>query len=107
MKKHLFIGGMVAAGFDPTGAYLLTVSHSGRGVFATASWERVARDSNLAYPDNGRAIGIGPLDGALISVSEIDYGTGQLRFSSPDGKLSFEYEEGTLTVTDAIGGNAL
>ena len=98
MKKHLFIGGLVAAGFDPTGAYLLAVSHSGRGVFETTSWVRVARDSNLAYPKNGYAIGIGPIDGVTILVSEIDYNTGQLQFSSPDGKWSFEYDEGTLTI---------
>ena len=101
MTKHLFIGGLVAAGFDPTGAYLLAVSHSGRGVFATTSWERVARDSHLAYPENGRAFGIGPIDGVSVPVSEIDYNTGHLRFSSPDGKLSFEYDEGALTITDA------
>jgi len=101
MTKHLFIGGLVAAGFDPTGAYLLTVSHSGRGVFAASSWERVARDSHLAYPEGGRASGIGPIDGVSISISEIDYKTGNLRFSSPDGKLSCEYEEGTLTISDA------
>jgi len=99
MTKHLIIGGLVAAGFDPSGAYLLTLSHSGRGVFATSSWERIARDTHLAYPENGRALGIGPIDGVSIPVREID-DTGQLHFSSPDGKLSFEYAEGTLTVTD-------
>ena len=57
---------VMAAGFDPTGAYLLAVSHSGCGVFATTSWGRVARDSDLAYPENGRAIGIGQIDGELI-----------------------------------------
>jgi len=31
MSKHLFVGGMVAAGFDKTGGYLLTISHSGWG----------------------------------------------------------------------------
>ena len=100
MTKHLFIGGLVAAGFDPTGAYLLVVSHSGRGVFAASSWERVARDSSLAYPEDGRAVGIGPIDGVSIPVKEKDYDTGMLRFSSPDGKTSFEYEDGTLTVSD-------
>ena len=103
MRKHLFIGGLVAAGFDPTGAYLLVVSHSGRGVFAAGSWERVARDSSLAYPENDRAVGIGPIDGVSVLVKEIDYKTGVLRFSSPDGKVFFEYEEGTLNVTDASG----
>jgi hypothetical protein len=79
----------------------LTISHSGRGVFDTATWERVARDSRLAYPENGRASGIGPIQAVSIPVHEIDYNTEQLRFSSPDGKLSFMYEEGTLTITDA------
>jgi hypothetical protein len=51
--KHLFVGGLVAMGFDATGQFLLTVSHSGRGVFAVGTWERVARDTELAYPDAG------------------------------------------------------
>ena len=101
MPKHLFIGGLVAAGFDSTGSYLLAVSHSGRGVFSTDSWELVARDSQLAYPEVGLARGIGPLDGGSVPVKEIDYDTGQLRFSSPDGRFSFEYEDGTLTITNA------
>jgi hypothetical protein len=99
VTKYLHVGGLVAAGFDPTGSYLLTVSHSGRGVFETTAWQRVARDYQLAYPENGHAIGIGPIDGVSVAVREIDYETEHLRFSSPDGKLSFEYEEGTLTIT--------
>src|SRR5215468_1022680 len=100
MTRHLLIGGLVAAGFGPTGAYLLVISHSGRGVFATSSWERVAWDSSQAYPEDGHAIGIGPIDGVSVLVKEKDYDTGVLRFSSPDGKLSLEYEDGTLTVAD-------
>lgn len=100
MLKHLHIGGLVAAGFDPAGAYLLTVSHSGLGVFSTVTWEQVARDEKLAYPTNGFAIGIGPIDGLSIPITEIDYGTGELRFSSPDGRNRFEYDSGTLTVTN-------
>jgi hypothetical protein len=101
MPKNLFIGGLIAAGFDPTGAYLLTVSHSGRGVFSTASWERVARDTAPAYPEAGVVTGIGPLDGVSVPVKEIDYDTGRLRFSSPDGRLSVQYEDGALTITNA------
>src|SRR5262245_21419165 len=100
MPKHLFIGGLVAAGFDSSGQYLLTVSHSGRGVFSTATWERVARDTALAYPEVGVAVGNGPLDGVSVPVREIDYATGLLRFASPDGRLSFDYEDGTLTITN-------
>ncbi len=99
MKKHLFIGGLVAAGFDPEGKYLLTVSHSGRGVFATGSWERVARDSALAYPESRHAVGIGPIAGLLVPVMEIDYDTEVLEFTSTDGTVSLRYEDGTLTVT--------
>lgn len=98
-EKHLNIGGLVAAGLDRTDAYLLTISHSGRSVFSTASWERLARDSELAYPEDGIAIGIGPIEGLRIPVAEIDYATGQLQFSSPDAKLNFFYQEGTLTIT--------
>ena len=99
MTKLLQIGGLVAAGFDSSGAYLLTVSHSGRGVYSTNSWERVARDTALAYPQEGLAVGIGPLEGSDVAVTEIDYNTGVLRFSSLDGSTSFEYDSGTLTIT--------
>ena len=65
------------------------------------SWDRVARDTAPAYPEAGQATGIGPLDGVAVPVKEIDYDTGRLRFSSPDGRFSFEYEDGTLTITNA------
>jgi hypothetical protein len=98
--KQLHIGGLVAAGFDPSGDYLLAVSHAGRGVFSTTTWERIARDSALAYPSDGHALGIGPIDGLSIPVTEINYDTGALRFSSPDGTCTFAYESGTLYVRD-------
>jgi hypothetical protein len=101
MKKHLFVGGLVAAGFDPSGQYLLTVSHAGRGVFRLGSWERVARDSELAYPEDGQAVGIGPMEGMVVPISELNYDTGELHFVSPDGKYKFDYEGGTITVTDS------
>src|SRR5215467_2264320 len=103
MMKHLFIGGLVAAGLDRTGVFLLAVSHSGRGVFSTTTWERVARDSEGAYPKDGYAIGIGPIQGERIPVTEMQHDTEELRFSSPDGRLSFQYNSGTLTVTDTNG----
>jgi hypothetical protein len=101
MKKFLFVGGLVAAGFDPAGQFLLTVSHAGRGVFKVGSWERVARDTALTYPENGRAIGIGPIEGMSLPVAKVDYKTGQLRFESPDRAYRLEYDSGTITITDA------
>lgn len=101
MKIHLFVGGLVAAGFDPSGQYLLTVSHAGRSVFSIGSWQRVARDSEPAYPENGHAVGIGPMEGMVVPISELNYDTGRLHFASPDGKCSFEYEEGAITVIEA------
>src|SRR5689334_17529198 len=59
----LHVGGLIAMGFDPSGEYLLTISHAGRGVFSTRTWERVARDSALAYPADGHGVGIGPIAG--------------------------------------------
>lgn len=98
MTKHLFVGGLVAAGFDASGKFLLTVSHAGRGVFAVGTWERVARDTALAYPDGGYAIGIGPIEGQKIKVKE-DY-EGVLKLSSPDGLFNLSYEEGAITITN-------
>ena len=34
-------------GLDESGQYLLTVSHSGRAVFSTRTWERIARDAGV------------------------------------------------------------
>ncbi len=101
MTKVLFVGGMIAGGFDSVGRYLLTVSHSGRGLFEIGSWQRVARDTTRAYPEHGVVMGIGPLEGVAVQVREIDYATEVLSFSSPDGTLAFHYSEGTLTVSPA------
>ncbi len=73
-------------GFDAAGKYLLTVTHSGRGVFSTETWERVARDTALAYPADGKAVGIGPIDGQVIAVQERDEQRSQIEMQSPDGR---------------------
>jgi hypothetical protein len=72
LSRYLHVGGLVAVGFDQSGAYMLTISHSGRGVFSTATWERVARELALAYPEEGQGIGIGPIAGQLIPVVVLD-----------------------------------
>ena len=97
--KHLFVGGLVAMGFDATGKYLLTVSHSGRGVFSTDTWERVARDSVLAYPTDGKAIGIGPIEGQIIAIEERDEQRDQIEIQSPDGKYHLIGQSDGITVT--------
>lgn len=99
LTQHLHIGGMVAGGFDRTGRYLLVVSHSGRGVFEVGPWRRAARDAAPAYPEAGLAVGIGPIAGQQIAVHEIDYDTGVLAFTSPDGKWALHYAEGMLEVS--------
>lgn len=100
MTKNLLVGGLVAVGFDDSGKYMLAISHSGRGVFATATWEKVARDYTLAYPQNGWALGIGPIDGVRLRVTEKDYESGVLTCASPTGELMLRYEDGSLTITD-------
>jgi len=45
------------------------------------------------------AIGIGPIEGMPIPVTEMDYSANTLCFSSPDGSYHFAYESGTITVT--------
>jgi hypothetical protein len=97
--RNLSVGGLVAMGFDPSGEYLLTISHSGRGVFSTRTWERVSRDPALAYPEDGYGIGIGPIAGVSVAVREIDWETENLTLSSADGSVCLVYDSGTITVT--------
>jgi hypothetical protein len=97
--RYLHVGGLVAMGFDPSGEYLLTISHSGRGLFSTRTWERLARDTALAYPKDGRGVGIGPIAGVSVEVTEMNYNTEQLALTRADGNLSLEYESGTITVS--------
>jgi hypothetical protein len=68
--RHLQVGGLVAVGCDAAERFLLTVSHSGRGVFSTETWERLARRHEVVYPTDGRIEGIGPLEGMSIRVIE-------------------------------------
>jgi hypothetical protein len=103
VPTYLNIGGLVAAGFNESGEYLLTVSHSGRGVFATGTWSRVARDGTVAYPIAGCVMGIGPIAGESVAVSEMNYQTEELSLSSPNGMFNLSYESGTVTIT-SIGG---
>jgi hypothetical protein len=100
---YLHIGGLVAAGFDPTGAYLLTITHSGRGVFSSQTWERVARDTKLAYPKAGVGVGIGPIDGQAIPVTGMDFNTGEMHLVSPDCRIVLECESSGIAVTAADG----
>ena len=95
----LHVGGVVAIGLDPSGSYALVVSHSGRGVFDTHSWQRVARDPEPAYPDDGEADGIGPLAGQRLKVSEINHDDGTLYVLDPNGDFVMSYAEGTIDVT--------
>jgi hypothetical protein len=95
----LNIGGLVAIGFDSTARYMLVVSHAGRGVYEVGSWLRVARDIELAYPVDGFAVGIGPIEAARLPVQEIDYSTGRLTTYTPDQRFKLDYESGMVEVT--------
>ena len=87
-------------GFDSSGELLLTVTHSGRGVFAVGSWERVARDATLAYPDCGKAVGIGRIAGQMIEVQERDEHRDRITMSSPDGRLLLIGESDGITISE-------
>jgi hypothetical protein len=97
--KHLFVGGLVAMGFDSTGKYLLTVSHSGRGVYSSETWERIARDTTLAYPNGGKTVGIGPIAGEEINVVERNEHRERIELDSPDGKIHLIGESDGIIVT--------
>lgn len=96
-QKNLILGGLVALGFSPEGDFLLTVSHSGRGVFATNSWERVARDYEVVYPVNGVAVGIGPLAGQVIPVACLD-SDHEVTLDSPCGRYRLHCESDGIRI---------
>jgi hypothetical protein len=98
MRRYLHIGGWVAVGFDASGSYLLTITHSGRGVFSTRTWERLARSTELAYPDGGVGVGIGPIDGQPIPITEMNYDTGEMRVVGPGGRFILECESSGIAV---------
>jgi hypothetical protein len=100
-ETNLFVGGLVAIGFDRSCKYLLVVSSAGRGLFSTATWEKIARDrGNYCYEDDGTALGIGPMEGQLIPVTAINYRSCVLEMSSPNRRINLRYEDGTVTVWD-------
>ncbi|MEZ6093180.1 MAG: hypothetical protein R3C03_02930 [Pirellulaceae bacterium] len=59
----------------------------------------VARDAELAYPEDGIGIGIGPIDGERIEITEMNYDTGELNLNTPDGSMTLRYESGTIEIT--------
>ena len=81
---------------------MLTISHSGRGVYQTGTWDRFARDIELAYPENGFGIGIGPIADLQVPVTEINYETGGLELHTPDKLFNIHYSEGTVTITKSF-----
>lgn len=100
MKKYLPAGGLVAAGFDPTGLFLLTITHSGRGVFCTRTWERVARDGRLAYPEGTVGTGIGPIDGLRLPVVLLD-SDHECVLKSHDGRIRLRCESSGIEISVA------
>ena len=99
-KVNLFVGGLLDAGFDPSGKYLFVISTSGRGVFSTETWERLARDPADHYSLNGTGVGIGPIAGQIIPVTGKNFHTSVLEISSPDRKINLRYEDGTIEIWD-------
>lgn len=98
VKTSIPIGGLVAVGFDASGAYLLTVTHSGRGVFSTETWARVARDYEVVYAKDGKCHGIGPINGEIITVTEMDYQKDAMHLKSSDGRITLECESSVINV---------
>ena len=84
--KYLHVGGLVAMGFDFSGEFLLVVSHAGRGVFSTQTWERVARDYEVVYPspDVSYVQGIGNLSDQLIPIIDRLYLRNEITLTTPD-----------------------
>lgn len=100
--QYLLVGGLVAMGFDPSGEFLLTVSHSGRGVFSAKSWQRVARDPTVIYPVDSTIEGIGPLAGVAVHVQQRDNIVERITMRSPDGRFELLGESDGITLPPVV-----
>ncbi len=85
-------------GFDVTGSYLLTVSHSGRGVFSVGRWELLARDRTISCLVEGEAVGIGRVKGVVIRVVQRDENKERIKIESPDDKYELIGESDGIEV---------
>lgn len=98
-SRFLMVGGLVALGFDTSSRFLLVISHAGRGVYATGTWERVARDATVIYPNGDRVRGIGPIAGQDIAVVARDDAHERIELRSPDGQFFVIGEADGVTIT--------
>jgi len=95
--RHLLVGGLCAMGLDESGQYLLTVSHSGRAVFATRTWQLVARDTAVVFPVGGCCEGIGPVSGRSVAVQTRDETRPAIRLRCGAFELLGESDGVTIT----------
>ncbi len=84
------VGGLQAAGFDRRSEQVLVVSANGRGVFDGQTGERLARvrgeiEDPWYRPEEGFAIGIGPLAGRRVAIDGIDQRRVSLPRETEDG----------------------
>lgn len=104
------VGGLTDVGFSEDEAYLLVASHAGRGLFETATGEKVARDDEA--PVEGAAWlrttsnevqGIGPLAGVWFSMAGL-FG-GELPQATSDGwRVSVEDGKATQVILESQRG---
>lgn len=96
--QYLHVGGVIAMGFDSTGNFLLVVSHSGCGVYAVNTWEKVGRNFDSVSLEHGVVAAIPPIEDDLVPVKQINFETGELFLSSPNNDFSLCYREGTIEI---------
>ena len=70
-------------------------------MFSTATWDALARDVELAYPVGGVGLGIGPIAGQAIPVTEMNYDTGEMRVAGPGGGFVLECESSGIAVVES------
>lgn len=96
--RHIIIGGLIAMGVDSTEEYLLTVSHSGRGLFSLETLEKIARSEETIYPENGFIGGIGSVSSETIRVIERNETIDVIELELPDKNLVLTGEADSITV---------
>ena len=98
--KYLHIGGLCAMGFDSSGKFLLVVSHSGRGLYDTQTWEKIDRDYEIVYPkpDYLFVQGIGEINHQLIPVVDRLYLQNEMILMTWDGQYQLNGDSDGISI---------
>lgn len=100
-SRYIMAGGFVAIAIDESESTIFIVTHSGRGIVNYATGEKIERDPDVIYPEDGKIPGFGMFGNELIDVFEYDF-ENDLVITSPSGQFKFVCKSPGIQVYERI-----